>query len=560
MTSSKDKALELLKNTPLNELPEEMRVKVAELLEKEAINNARRTYKEFVKLMGPILIDGFVWGRHIEIICDKLQKHVEGIWKKEGVVNRFMLNLPPGGGKSQYCTRMLAAWCMGRWPHIRIIIVGHTLDLSRDEFVSKARDIMWMPEYKKIFPDTHLREDKQTQGRFLTTDGGECIAGSALSKLAGRRAHLIIADDILVESDALSKTVNRDFCDGYISNIRSRLLATPDGAELQIGTRFCDYDIFNYLLEADKNTGNDWDHMVIPAILDEDASALLRKDGDDESTYKPGTSYWPEFSPIKKLMSTKASLVNNISRWNSVYMQNPTAEEGELVAQKDFKRWKTMQAPECGLVVLTMDTAYTKNSQSDFTAYQIWGIFDYAGTSEFDDEVKVGHHRPNCILLDAKKGKWDYPELVALIEDLYERKSIDVILLEERSSGLALIPDLRNRGLPVQGWKSERDKLMRMQAAAPFIKSGLFWVPTPEERPDIGAKSLEFVSEITRFPGGKNDDHPDALSQFVLWARENNLLSAKGYQREAISAVASDEEEDDASFINSARGTYTAGL
>lgn len=515
-------------------------------LEEEAVKRARTNFYQYVLLMGPVRIDGFQGGRHIEKICEELQDLSERMWLRTGLTARKMVSLPPGGMKSELCTRLFPSWLLGRFPKVRMIIIGHGIDFARDEFGAKIRDIVRMDEYKKIFPKTELREDKQTAGRFLTTEGGEMVCSSLEAKIAGRRGHIVITDDAIVEDDAYSKPVRTRMVGGYMSNVRSRLLMTPDCAELNVGTRWVQGDLFDFLETEDKKSGAAWEIIKIPALLDEEASKYLRKEGDPEDYLKVGTSFWPEFHPTKRLEMIRASYANNMSKWNAVYMQNPTPEEGELLSPSDFQHWLSTEIPECHTILITADTAYTKNTQSDFTAWQVWGIFHR--------QMKEGGKKNNAILISEGKGKWDYPELVEIFTNLYTRYDPDYFVLEERSSGLALIPDLRARGLPVYGWKTEKDKHVRVHASAPIVKSGIIWVPMPKDAPEIIEKSTEFIGEICMFPGGAHDDRIDAMSQFLLFARDNRLLMADGYEDEFEEETDEWDDYEDTSF------NYTSSL
>lgn len=536
---NKKEFVKYLLTLDFGKLPQAYQDEVSKFLEEEAVSKARSDFYTYVKLIGPRLVDGFETGRHMEKICIELQDLAERMWGSTGLTVRKMISLPPGASKSQLCSRLFPSWVLGRWPKCRIIIVGHGIDFARDEYGSKVKDIIKTDEYQKIFPSLHLRPDKQTQGRFLTTHGGELMCGSLEAKIAGRRAHLVICDDALVEDDALSKDVCAKIVSKYMPNVRSRLLTKPDCAELCVGTRWCIGDLFDYLENEDKHSEAPWDVIKIPAILDEQASEFLRKKGDPDGYLTPGTSFWPEFQSTRKLEMIRASYLNNMSRWNATYMQNPVPQDGQLLNADDFKKWDSPIPPECSLMVLTADTAYTKNTHSDFSAFQLWGFFPYEG-------------KPNAILLDARKGKWDFPELSSMFERLYYRHRPDVILVEYKASGLAIVPELRKRGLPVAEFKTTKDKMERMQAAAPLVKSGLFWVPFYTEDTELTAKSMEFINELVMFPAGRHDDVADAFSQFVLYARDNNLLSGEQYVEQAEMY---DEEEEE----NYSMG-YTAAL
>lgn len=539
---NKKQFIEYLQKIDLSKLPADEQEKITKFLEGEAVAKARIDLVSYVKLMGGAITDNFKTGRHIELICAELQDLAERMWEPVGLTVRKMISMPPGASKSQVCSRLFPSWVLGRWPHARIILVGHGLEFARAEYGSKVRDIMRMEEYKRIFPEVLLNPDKQQEGRFLTLQGGEVLCGSLEAKIAGRRGHLVICDDALVEDDAMSRTVCANLVSKYMPNIRSRLLTTPACAELVVGTRWAVGDLFDYLIEEDKNSPAPWEVLKIPALLDEELSQRMRRKGDPDDYLVPDTSFWPEFQPTHRLKMLRSSFTNNIARWNATYMQNPVPQEGSLVSLSDFRQWKHLHPPECKFKILTADTAYTKNTQSDFTAFQLWGIFMY-------------ENKPQCILLDAKKGKWDFPELCAMFESIYYRKKPDVILVEYKASGLGIVPELRNRGLPVMEFKSTKDKIERMQSAAPLVKSGSFWVPMPPERADIAQKSMEFVNDIVIFPAGRHDDVADAFSQFVLYARDNGMLAGETY----VSVTEGSFMEDDGpeSFVGS---SYTKAL
>lgn len=546
MFQTKEEYLEFISGVNLEELPKEAVDEITKFLENEAISMARESFYHYVLLMGPTRIEGFQTGRHIQRICQELQELGENIWRKTGLTPRKMISLPPGGMKSELCSRLFPSWLLGRWPKIRIILVGHGIEFARDEFGAKIRDIVRSPEFKVIFPSTELREDKQTAGRFLTKVGGEMVCTSLEAKIAGRRGHIVICDDALVEEDALSKPIRMRMVGQYMPNLRSRLLMTPDCAELQVGTRWTQGDLFDYLEKEDRNSGSPWKIIKIPALLDEEASEYLREEGDPEGYLVKDSSFWPEFHPTNKLEMLRASFINNMPRWNAVYMQNPTPESGQMINPSDFKHWTEEASPDCHTYIVTADTAYTKGTQSDFTAYQLWGLFNYQ-----DHDSPNSIYKTHAILLNSKKGKWDYPELVNLFMDMYRQDKVDIIIIEERSSGLSLVPDLQKRGLPVYGWKTEKDKIMRMQAAAPLVKSGIIWVPMPEDDAAVCTKSTDFITEICTFPGGNHDDVPDAFSQFLLFCRDNNVLTDQDYLYQEV-----EEEEEDDFYIGG--GSYTS--
>ena len=556
ITPFKDKTeyIKFLRSLDLSKLPSENVNMITKFLEEEAIERAKEDYYAFVHLIGPTRIDGFKTGRHIELICGILQKLSRNIWKTTGYSHREMINLCPGGMKSELCTRMFAAWLLGKYPKIRLILVGYGLEFARDEFGAKILDILRSDEYQRIFPGTALREDKQTAGRFLTKGGGEMVCTSLVAKTAGRRVHLIIADDAIVEQDAYSAPVRNQLVAGYVSNIRSRLLMTPDGGELLVGTVWCDGDLFSSRVEEDATSGAPWNVTKIPAILDQESSDLLRRPSDPEGYLTVGSSFWPEFQPLTRLLSIRSSLANNISRWNAVYLQAPTPEEGIFVSPGDFNIWKENKPPKIEMVIISSDTAFTTNTWSDYTDIQIWGFF--RRTPEHDEMTgTTSLVKRNCMLLGASKGKWNFPDLCDKFEELYQNHNPDFFLIENRASGLSLIPELEKRGIPVRGWKTDKDKILKAHSATPLIKSGILWVPKPIDKPNVCEKTEQWIGDVCKFPKGKHDDTPDNLFQFVLFCRDQGLLEADSY-----TSAGDDYEEDDEDYRNSGNGSYTAAL
>jgi predicted phage terminase large subunit-like protein len=90
-------------------------------------------------------------------------------------------------------------------------------------------------------------------------------------------------------------------------------------------------------------------------------------------------------------------------------------------------------------------------------------------------------------------------------------------LIEEKSSGMSLIQDLRAAQVSVIGIKPETDKRTRLYTCAPHFESGSVFFPEPEQK---AAWMDDLVAELLAFPGGKHDDQVDSISQALTWIRE----------------------------------------
>jgi phage terminase large subunit-like protein len=84
---------------------------------------------------------------------------------------------------------------------------------------------------------------------------------------------------------------------------------------------------------------------------------------------------------------------------------------------------------------MTWDTAFEKHTRADYSACTVWGIF-YK-----DDEN--GRPQANIILLDAKRGRYEFPELKRIVLDECNYWQPDSIIIEKKASGAPLIYELR---------------------------------------------------------------------------------------------------------------------
>lgn len=205
---------------------------------------AQESFYVFVLLMGPLIVpEGFKDGRHIEIICNALQSLYESINSPKKATERLQIFLPPRAMKSRMGSILFPSWVLGKKPDWNIICVGNSTKFAEDEFGRNVRDLIRSKAYRYIFPGTELRTDAKAVGLFTTTAGGKYLATGAGSSLAGRGAHLVIADDVLSEQTALSKAERTKINKWYVSGLRSRLSPTPQGGELIINCLTKDTEI-----------------------------------------------------------------------------------------------------------------------------------------------------------------------------------------------------------------------------------------------------------------------------------------------------------------------------
>jgi hypothetical protein len=192
------------------------------------------------------------WGKHIEVISEKLRQ------LESGEIKRLMVFLPPRSSKSVICSKLFPAWYIGRNPEHEILTVSHSDQLSSD-FGRSVRDIVNTEDFQDVFKGVSLRSDVRAAGKWKTNKGGQYYAAGVRSQIAGRGAHIAILDDVMSEEDSYSEAGRRYVKEWYPAGLRTRIM--PNGSILIINTRYHYDDLCGWLLKQEDNAG---DYDVIP--------------------------------------------------------------------------------------------------------------------------------------------------------------------------------------------------------------------------------------------------------------------------------------------------------
>ena len=471
------------------------------LILKNALDDKREKiqgdFLTFVKTVWP----EFVEGKHHKIYAEKLNRIANGELK------RLIVNMPPRHTKSEFASHLFPAFFMGRHPKAKLIQTTHTGELAI-RFGRKAKNMIESTEYEKVFPGVGLAADSKAAGRWESNHGGEYFAAGVGGAITGRGADLLIIDDPHSEQDALSPSVLESHYEWYTSGPRQRL--QPGGAIVLVMTRWSVKDLTGKLLEAQgKNEmTDDWEVVEFPAII---------KD-------KP---MWGNFWDLDGLMRVKASIP--VTKWNAQWMQAPTSEEGALIKREWWKKWEKEKIPDLQYIIQSYDTAFSKKETADFSAITTWGVFTP------NDDTK-----PCVILLDAKRGRWKFPELMEMAKKEYNSWDPELILIEAKASGLPLTHELQKAGIPVINFTPSKgnDKHSRVNSVAPLFESGAVYAPVDRRWAE------EVIEECAAFPFGDHDDYVDSMTQALMRYRQGYYVELK------------DDFKDDEKETNNQREYY----
>ena len=478
-------------SSTLESLPDEVLKEILALKQAEIrIATREKAQNQFMPFVHHVY-DGFIEGRHHRIIAEKLEKIATGELK------RLIVNMPPRHSKSEFASYLMPAWFLGRNPKLKIIQATHNTELAV-RFGRKVRNLIETEAYYEIFPETKLKADDKAAGRWGTEAGGEYFAAGVGAAVTGRGADLFIIDDPHSEQDALSEGAFDNAYEWYTSGPRQRL--QPGGAIILVMTRWGTKELTGKLMKAQANDmmSDEWEVVEFPAIMPSD---------------KP---LWPEFWNKDDLLKVKAALP--VAKWNAQWQQQPTATEGAIVKREWWQPWEKEDVPPVKYIMQSYDTAFSKKETADYSAITTWGVFQ-------PEEGGADH----IILLDARRGRYNFPELKEVALEEYDYWEPDMVIIEAKATGTPLTDELRRTGIPVLNYTPAkgRDKVTRMHTVAPIFEAGMVWAPEKKFADEV-------IEECAAFPNGDHDDFVDSMTMALIRFRQGGFISLDGDEEEEM--------------------------
>jgi predicted phage terminase large subunit-like protein len=465
-----------------------------QLDEAQAIERCRSSFLHFCARVYP----GFKQGPHHRFLEPILHNVCAG------TELRLTVSMAPRFGKSITIAYLFVAWYLGHHPDHHVMMVTHTADLS-SSFGRQVRNLIATPGYYAIFPGTVVSRDKSAADDWTTTVGGKYLALGVGGSAAGHGAHLLVADDLVSEQAVLSNP------DAAFENAWTYMQVgplqrlMPGGAIIMIGTRWGKKDPIGKALNwARDNPGSiPWNEVRFPAIM------------------PSGKSLWPEQWPIEQLLSKKAGMQPQY--WAAQYAQEPHHEEGAIIKRDWWQKWTKDKPPAVTYIIQSWDTAHDTKTTNDYSACTTWGIW-------FNEDT----NRDEIILLNAFRGRWEFPQLKTKALEAYKEWEPDDLIIEKKAAGAPLIQEMRQGEIPVTEVTPSRgaagmpnDKRARTNAVAPTFADKCVWAPDR-------LWANEVIEECAEFPYGENDDMHDTMTQALQRFR------AGGFVR-----LTTDTKEDD---------------
>ncbi len=420
-------------------------------------------------------------GRYIDLLAARLQSFYKSGQK------RVIINLPPRTLKSIAASIALVAWILGHDPSKQIICASYGQDLA-DKLARDCSLLMSSPFYRRLFPRAVISPLKNSVNDFMTTTQGFRMSTSVNGVLTGRGADIIILDDILKPSDALSETQRRAANEWYFNTLLSRLNSKENGQILIVMQRLHQDDLVGEVMEREQ-----WDLLCLPAIAQEEEKHVIDGPfGKSLFKRKPGEALHPERDTVETYKTIQESIGDY--NFQSQYQQSPISREGGIVKRDWLRDYEPDQKPERFTFVLqSWDTANKNGDANDYSVCTTWGLYN-----------------AHFYLLDVYRKRLNYPNLKKAVAQLSKRFGPSKVLIEDKSSGTALIQELKSEGVfRIEPYivPPGSDKYFRFAAQTIKFESGKVLLPRQASWLD------EYVREITGFPGARYDDQVDSTAQ-----------------------------------------------
>ena len=401
-----------------------------------------------------------------------------------GDIDRLMVLMPPGSGKSTYGSVLFLPWWFTEHPRSAVIATSHTASLAH-HLSRQVRDLV--AEHADLL-GFGLAPAVRAAGQWQTTQRGEYFATGVRGSVIGRRADLIVIDDPVRSQAEVDSVIQRDrLWDWYRSELATRL--KPKGRIVLIMGRWHQDDLVARLLAHNRD---EWRVVCLPALAGID----------DQLGRTEGTPLWPEWEDAAALQRHRDTVGEWV--WDAQFQQSPKAAGGRLFRIRHIEILDEPPLIE-GTVVRAWDLAATEASEGNDPDWTVG--------------VKMGRQNSGrFVVLDVVRIRRS-PRGV-------EEAVTEAARIDGRSVVIGLPEDPGGAGKHQVGYlvralagyrvESSRETGPKATRALP-LASQVEWRNVLMVRANWNHALLE---ELGDFPSGRKDDQIDAMCRAFLMLSE----------------------------------------
>ncbi|MEW6096249.1 MAG: phage terminase large subunit [bacterium] len=462
------------------------------LLEMENYDESERHLNRFFRSAWDVLEPGtkYLHNWHIDLICE----YLEAI--KEGQIKRLIINIPFRYGKSLLVSISFPAWMWIHRPESRWFFTSYAQDLATDLSLKRRRLINSQWYQWRWGEKVRIVTDQNVKTWFENDKTGSMTATGAGGSITGRGGNFLVVDDPLKTEDAMSGLKRKAINDWFDQTFYTRLNDRKQDSIIIIMHRLHQEDLTGHLLQKRLEDEYQYQLLSLPLIAEKKTiiefpiskRQIIREEGD---------ILFPAKDNIAEIADKKESLGSQ--GFHAQCQQNPRVPGGNMVKREWWQYYKEL--PNYTMKYQSWDTAIKKGEENAYTVC-----------------ITMVTTNTGYYITDVWRKKVEAPELKKATQQLYDRESPNVVIVEDKASGQGLIQEiLRETKIPIKGIQVEADKISRLNAQIPTIEVGKVYLP--ENIPWV----IDFIDEFAEAPVGKYWDQIDAFTQLLAYikARQN---------------------------------------
>lgn len=429
-----------------------------------------------------------------------------------GKAKSLIVNTPPGSTKTEFWSIHLPAYCMAKFPRVRILNTSYSKDLV-NENSERTRALIKSAEFAELYSltigkdkvdDWTIEEGGKRKHQVFSRPSGGQITGVRGGYMAEHFSGYVAGDDFDKMDDLFSEAKRKKKHRVLVNTLRSRR-ATSDTPFLFIQQRGHVDDCTGFILAGGLGLKCDL-HIKIPALVNQDYIDKL-PDGIRErcirdvcSSEQVGGywSYWPKKASIHDLIALREASPYTFA---SQEMQEPEKLEGGVFSEDAFQFYGDVDdgadipsPPFYEYRIITTDTAQKTGTANDYTVYTEWGIH----------QGSIYRLRSKRYKAEAKQLRLDFESFVkgCWADNGPVNGNLRAVYVEDKSSGTGLIQELKGRlPIPITAVQRNVDKYTRAMDCQPHQNKVKLRYGDPT--------NYDFVTEVCSFQADDSHEYDD---------------------------------------------------
>lgn len=293
---------------------------------------------------------------HIEAICEHLQA------QSEGKLQRLIINVPPGAGKSLLTGVYWPCWEWTHSPHVQILATAASEDLAlRDN--QRARWLLESPGYQALFP-LELKQDSNSNAKF-TNDQFGFRSAVPITSITGHRGDRVIIDDAISASNATSDTLREKVNQTYFGSVTTRINDPRRSTITVIQQRLHEQDLVGAILEKDSR----FETLILP--MEYVPTTRVTGIGFKDPRKKQGELLFPDHWGKEEIQAFREE---GDYKYAAQFQQNPVPDKGGFFERHWFNRYHRNELPKALHHYITSDHSTGFNKKNDYQVIRVWGV------------------------------------------------------------------------------------------------------------------------------------------------------------------------------------------